>query len=101
VRQPELTSLLGLRDVEGDRLILSRVEMANGRHGYMLRAGAGKVFLTPGDLARLLAVIRFELVSANRWRILLQAVALAVFCGLVWLLASSGVAPLFAYPWSN
>ena len=101
VRQPELTSLLGLRDRAGDRLVLVRMDQPNGTRGYMLRVGTGKVLLSAGDLARLSAVIRFELVSANHIRILIQAIWLLILCGLVWFLASAVSGPLFAYPWSN
>lgn len=101
MRQPELTSLIGVQDSAGDRLILVRVERPNGTRGYMLRVGTGKVFLTVGDLARLSTVIRFELVSANQIRLFARAISLAILCALVWLLASEVPGPLFAYPWSN
>jgi hypothetical protein len=61
VRQPELTSLIGLRDSDGDRLLLLRLDRPNGTRGYMLRVGTGSVFLTAGDLEGLSTVIRFEL----------------------------------------
>ena len=101
MRQPELTSLLGLRDGDGDRLVLVRVDRPNGKRGYMLRVGTGKVFLTAGDLARLNKVIRFELVSANQMRFLGQVILLLISLALVWLFTSAVVGPLFAYPWSN
>ena len=44
MRQPELTSLIGLRDSEGDRLLLLRVDRPDGTRGYMLRVGTGRVF---------------------------------------------------------
>ncbi len=100
MRQPELTSLLGLRDSDGDKLVLVRVDRPNGKRGYMLRVGTGKVLLTVGDLARLSSVIRFELVSANQLRFLAQAISLLIVCALMWLFTSA-VGPLFAYPWSN
>lgn len=101
MRQPELTSLIGVRDSAGDRLILVRVERPNGTRGYMLRVGTGKVLLTAGDLARLSTVIRFELLSANQIRFFAQAIWVLILCALVWLLASAVPGPLFAYPWSN
>ena len=101
MRQPELTSLIGVRDNAGDRLILVRVDRPNGRRGYMLRVGTGKVFLTAGDLARLSSVIRLELVSANLIRFFAQAIWVLILCALVWFLASAVPGPLFAYPWSN
>ena len=101
VRQPELTSLIGLRDSDGDRLLLLRLDRPNGTRGYMLRVGTGSVFLTAGDLEGLSAVIRFELVSANQFRFFARAIWLLILCALVWLLTSAVTGPLFAYPWSN
>jgi hypothetical protein len=101
VRQPELTSLIGLRDRVGDRLLLLRLNRADGTRGYILRVGTGSLFLSAGDLDRLSAVIRFELASANRFRFVAQAMWLLIVCALVWLLASAVTGPLFAYPWSN
>jgi hypothetical protein len=101
VRRPELTSLIGMRDSDGDRLLLIRLDRPSGTQGYMLRVGAGKVFLTAADLARLSSVIRFELASANQLRLFAQAVWLLILCALVWLLSSAVIGPLFAYPWSN
>jgi hypothetical protein len=101
VRQPELTSLIGLRDRLGDRLLLLRLDRADGTRGYMLRVGTGSVFLTAGDLEGLSTVIRFELASANQFRFLARAVWLLILCALVWLLTSAVTGPLFAYPWSN
>jgi hypothetical protein len=101
VRQPELTSLIGLRDSDGDRLLLVRVDRPNGTRGYMLKVGTGSVFLTAGDLKGLSKVIRFELVSANQLRFFAQAVWLLILCALVWFFTSAVTGPLFAYPWSN
>jgi hypothetical protein len=101
VRQPELTSLIGLRDSAGDRLVLVRVDRPNGTRGYMLRVGTGKVLLTAGELARLSTVIRFELIAANQIRFFARAIGLLILCALVWLLTSAVAEPLFAYPWSN
>jgi hypothetical protein len=101
VRQPELTSLIGLRDSDGDRLLLLRLGRPNGTRGYMLRVGTGSVFLTAGDLDRLSTVIRFELGSANQLRFFARAIWLLILCALVWLLTYAATGPLFAYPWSN
>jgi hypothetical protein len=101
VRQPELTSLIGLRDSDGDRLLLLRLDRPNGTRGYLLRVGTGRVFLTAGDLEGLSTVIRFELVSANRFRFFARAIWLLILCALVWLLTAAVTGPLFAYPWSN
>ena len=101
MRQPELTSLIGLRDSEGDRLLLLRLDRPDGTRGYMLRVGTGSVFLTAGDLEGLSTVIRYELISANQFRIFARAIWLLILCVLVWLLAYATTGPLFAYPWSN
>jgi hypothetical protein len=101
VRQPELTSLIGLRDRVGDRLLLLRLDRADGTRGYLLRVGTGSVFLSAGDLDRLSTVIRLELASANQFRFLARAMWLLLLCALVWLLTSAVTGPLFAYPWSN
>ena len=101
MRQAELTSLIGLRDGDGDRLLLLRLDRPDGRHGYLLKVGTGRVFLTAGDLERLSTVIRVELVSANAFRFFVQAIGLLIVCALVWLLTSAAAGPLFAYPWSN
>jgi hypothetical protein len=101
VRQPELTSLIGLRDRIGDRLILLRVNRADGTRGYMLRVGTGSVFLSAGDLEGLSKVIRLELASANPFRFVARAIWPLLLCALVWFLTSSVPGPLFAYPWSN
>ena len=101
MRQPELTSLIGLRDSDGDRLLLLRVDRSNGTRGYMLKVGTGSVFLTAGDLDRLSTVIRVELGSANQLRFFAQAIWLLILCALVLLLISAITGPLFAYPWSN
>jgi hypothetical protein len=101
VRQPELTSLIGLRDRVGDRLILLRLNRADGTRGYMLRVGTGIVFLSAGDLDRLSTVIRYELASANQFRFFARVMGILILCALAWLLASAVTGPLFAYPWSN
>ena len=101
MRQPELTSLIGLRDSDGDRLLLVRVERPNGTCGYMLRVGTGSVFLTAGDLDRLRTVIRCELASANQFRLFARAIWLMIVCVLMALLSSAITGPLFAYPWSD
>jgi hypothetical protein len=101
VRQPELTSLVGLRDSSGDRLLLLRLDRRDGTRGYLLKVGSGSVFLTAGDLDRLSTVIRLELFSANQFRFVAQAIWLLLLCVLAWLLTSAVIGPLFAYPWSN
>ena len=101
MRQPELTSLIGLRDSDGDRLLLTRLDRPNGTRGYMLRVGTGSVFLTAGDLKGLSTVIRFELISANRFRFFARAIWLLILCALMRLLTYGVTGPLFAYPWSN
>jgi hypothetical protein len=101
VREPELTSLIGLRDKDGDRLQLVRLDRPDETSGYMLRVGTGKVLLSAGDLARLSTVIRFELMSANCVRFLNVAIQLIILCALAWLLTYGVTGPLFAYPWSS
>ena len=101
MRKPELTSLIGLRDSEGDRLLLLRVDRPDGTRGYMLKVGTGSVFLTAGDLEGLSSVIRSELVTANQFRFFARAIWLLILCALVWLLMYATTGPLFAYPWSN
>jgi hypothetical protein len=101
VREPELTSLIGLRDDDGDRLQLVRVDRPDQTSDYMLRVGTGKVFLSAGDLARLGTVIRSELISANRVRFVKTGIQLAILAALAWLLSYGVDAPLFAYPWSD
>ena len=101
MRQPELTSLIGLRDHEGDRLLLLRLDRPNATRSYMLRVGTGSVFLTAGDLSRLNTVIRFELASANQFRFFARMIWFLILCALMALLTSAVTGPLFAYPWSN
>lgn len=101
MRQPELASLIGLRDSDGDRLLLLRLDRPNGTRSYMLRVGTGSVFLTTGDLDRLSTVIRFELASANQFRFFARTIWLLILCALMALLTSALTGPLFAYPWSN
>ena len=101
MRQPELTSLIGLRDSDGDRLLLLRLDRPDGTRRYMLRVGTGSVLLTAGDLDGLSTVIRFELASADRFRFLVRMIWLLILCALVGLLTSAISGPLFAYPWST
>ena len=101
MRQPELTSLIGLRDSDGDRLVLVRLDRPNGTRRYMLRVGTGKVFLTAGNLARLEHRDPVRVGLASQIRVLGRAIWLLILCALVWLLASAVTGPLFAYPWSN
>jgi hypothetical protein len=100
VRQPELTSLIGLQDSDGDRLLLLRLDRPNGTRAYLLRVGTGSVLLTASDLEGLSSVIRFELISANKFRFIGRAIWLLILCAVVGLLASAVTGPLFAYPWS-
>jgi hypothetical protein len=101
VRQPELTSLIGLQDSDGDWLLLLRLDRPNGTRRYLLRVGTGSVLLTAGDLEGLSTVIRFELIAANKFRFIGRAIWPMILCALAWLLASAATGPLFAYPWSN
>lgn len=96
----ELTSLIGLRDGDGNRIHLVRVDVPSETSGYMLRVGTGKVFLSAGDLARLNTVIRFELHSAHRTHLLIWAIQLLILCAVAWFLTSGITGPLFVYPWS-
>ena len=101
MRQPELTSLIGLRDSDGARLLLLRLDRPDGTRGYMLRVGTGSLLLTAGDLDRLSTVIRFELASANQFRYVARTIWLLILCALLALLTYAVTGPLFAYPWSN
>jgi hypothetical protein len=106
VRQPELTSLVGLRDSDGDQLHLVRLDRANGSRTYLMAIGQERVFLTPGDLNRLSTVIRYEVGGGNddlkaAFRFLAHAIWFLIFCAALSLLASALTGPLFAYPWSN
>lgn len=101
MRQPELTSLIGLRDSDGARLLLLRLDRPNGNRRYLLKVGTGSVVLTAGDLKGLNTVIRYELVSANQFRVFARAIWLLISCVVVLLLAYAATGPLFAYPWSN
>jgi hypothetical protein len=106
VRQPQLTSLIGLRDSDGDQLHLVRLDRADGSRRYLMAIGQERVFLTPGDLDRLSTVIRCEVGGRNddlkaAFRFLAHAIWLVIFCAVLSLLASALTGPLFAYPWSN
>jgi hypothetical protein len=101
VRQTGLTSLIGLLDSDGDRLMLVRLDRPNGKRDYILRVGTGSVLLSADDLRRVSAVIRFELALTSRLRYVARAIWFLVLCGLMWLLTNSVIGPLFAYPWSN
>lgn len=101
VRETELTSLIGLRDSDGDRVLLLRLDRPDGTRRYLLRVGTGSVFLTAGDLEGLSNVIRYELVSANQVRVFARAIWLLILCALVCVLIYAATGPLFAYPWSN
>jgi hypothetical protein len=108
VKQPELTSLIGLRDSDGDQLHLVRLDRANGSRAYLMAIGRERVFLTAGDLDRLSTVIRCELsVGAGdddlmaKFRFFARAIWLLIFCALLSLFTFALTGPLFAYPWSN
>src|ERR1700753_3891721 len=104
--RPELTSLIGLRDGDGDQLHLVRLDRANGSRRYLMAIGQERVFLTPGDLDRLSNGIRGGGGGRNddlkaAFRFLAHAIWLLIFCAVLSLLASALTGPLFAYPWSN
>jgi hypothetical protein len=107
VRQPELTSLIGLRDRDGDQLHLVRLDRATGTRRYLMAIGGERVFLTAGDLQRLSTIIRRELPMGTgddlmaAFRFFARAIWLLVFCAVLALLASAVTGPLFAYPWSD
>jgi hypothetical protein len=101
VRETELTSLIGLRDSGGDRVLLLRLDRPDGTRRYLLRVGTGSVVLTAGDLEGLSNVIRYELVSVNQFRAFARAIWLLILCALVCVLIYAATGPLFAYPWSN
>jgi hypothetical protein len=106
VKQPELTSLIGLRDSDGDQLHLVRLDRANGSRAYLMAIGRERVFLTAGDLDRLSTVIRYEVGDGNDdlmaefRRFFAQAIWLLILCALLWLLTFA-FTPLWVYPWSN
>ena len=106
MKQPELTSLIGLRDSDGDQLHLVRLDRANGARKYLVAIGQERVFLTVGELRRLSTVIRCEVGGGNddlkaAFRFFVHAIWLLIFCAVLALLASALTGPLFAYPWSN
>ncbi|BBZ40825.1 hypothetical protein [Mycobacterium conspicuum] len=106
MRQPELTSLIGLRDSDGDQLHLVRLDRAHGARKYLMAIGQERVFLTPGDLDRLSTVIRCEVGGRNddlkaALRFLAHTIWLLIVCAVLALLASALTGPLFAYPWST
>jgi hypothetical protein len=106
VKQPELTSLIGLRDSDGDQLHLVRLDRANGSRAYLMAIGRERVFLTAGDLDRLSTVIRYEVGDGNKdlmaefRRFFAGAIWLLILCALLWLFTFK-VTPLWVYPWSN
>ncbi len=105
VKQPELTSLIGLRDSDGDQLHLVRLDRANGSRAYLMAIDRERVFLTAGDLDRLSTVIRYEVGDGNDdlmaefRRFFAQAIWLLILCALLWLLTFA-LTPLWVYPWS-
>ena len=106
MKQPELTSLIGLRDTDGDQLHLVRLDQANGSRAYLMAIGQERVLLTAGDLDRLSTVIRSEVgdgndnLMAELRRFFAQAIWLLILCALLWLLTFK-VTALWVYPWSN
>ena len=106
MKQPELTSLIGLRDSDGDQLHVVRLDRANGSRAYLVSVGRERVFLNAGDLDRLSTVIRYELGNGNHdlmaefRRFFAGAIGLLILCALLWLLTFA-VTPLWVYPWSN
>jgi hypothetical protein len=106
VKQAELTSLIGLRDSDGDQLHLVRLDRANGSRAYLMAIGRERVLLTSGDLDRLSTVIRCEVGDGNDdlmaefRRFFAGAIWLLILCALVCLFTFE-VTPLWAYPWSN
>ena len=106
VKQPELTSLIGLRDSDGDQLHLVRLDRANGSHAYLMAIGRERMFLTVSDLKGLSTVIRRELSVGDgddglmgESSFFARAIWLLILCALVWLfIAFTG--PLWVYPWS-
>jgi hypothetical protein len=106
VKQPELTSLIGLRDSDGDQLHLVRVDRANGSRANLMAIGLERVLLTACDLDRLSTVIRYEVGDENNdlmaeiRRFFVGAIGLLILAALLWLFTSA-VTPLWVYPWSN
>jgi hypothetical protein len=106
VRQPELTSLIGLRDSDGDQLHFVRLDRADGSRAYLMAIGGERVLLTACDLDRLGTVIRSEVGDGNDHlvaefrRFFAGAIWLLILCGLLWLYTFA-VTPLWVYPWSN
>ena len=106
MKQPELTSLIGLRDGDGDQLHLVRLDRANGSRGYLMAIGRERVFLTAYDLGRLSTVIRHEVGDGNDdpkpefRRFFGGAIWVLLLCALVWLLTFA-FPPLWLYPWSD
>jgi hypothetical protein len=108
VKHPELTSLLGLRDSDGDQLHLVRLDRATGPRAYLMAIGRERVSLTIADLQRLSAVIRRELPSdggdddrISEFSYFARAIWLVVLCVLAWLLTYALTGPLWVYPWSE
>jgi hypothetical protein len=108
VKQPELTSLIGLRDSDGDQLHLVRLDRANGRRAYLMAIGRERVSLTVGDLQRLSTVIRRELPADDgddprigEFSYFARAIWLLILCTLAWLLTYALTGPLWVYPWST
>ena len=102
MKQPELTSLIGLRDSDGDQLHLVRLDRANGRRAYLMAIGRERVSLTVGDLQRLSTVIRRELPADDgddprigEFGYFARAIWLLILCTLAWLLTYALTGPLW------
>ena len=106
MKQPELTSLIGLRDSDGDQLHLVRLDRANGSRAYLMAIGRETVSLTAGDLDRLSTVIGYEVgdenddLMAEVKRFVGGAILLLMLCAMLWLLTFA-LTPLWVYPWSD
>lgn len=106
MKQPELTSLIGLRDSDGDQLHLVRLDRANGSRAYLMAIGRERLLLTASDLKGLSTVIRRELSVGDgddgltgEVSFFAQAIWLLILCALIWLLIAL-TGPLWVYPWS-
>lgn len=106
MKQPELTSLIGLRDSDGDQLHLVRLDRPNGSRAYLMAIGQERVCLNACDLDRLSTVIRCEVGDGNDHlmaefrRFFAGAIGLLILCALMWLVAFE-VTPLWVYPWTD
>lgn len=106
MKQPELTSLIGLRDSDGDQLHLVRLDRTDGSRAYLMAIGQERVLLTTGDLDRLSTIIGYEVGdgrddrAAQLKRFFAGAIGLLILCALAWLITYE-VTPLWVYPWTD